>query len=572
MSKNENDSKKVVTKQANVIELILKESNAYTSMDLIESYISQDQSLANIPVQPLYVSMKTLPLEYKSHALTLMTKAQREVFYDLDLWKKDELDTASFEVWVKAVAACASDQVRFEFARGSEFALFFKGKFNVWTFDVEEPEYPDHDNYFLTEDNLLCFEYDADCDVVDEVKTVIRELYSVLGVEAAYQYLFTVIQDGFLDFSEREYEAKKGRMRDFGFVDYFDALDVLAALPSVSHVDAFIKNKKVITAQIHNVGKTQTLHQNSLIAFENNSDLISSQIEAVQDEKRFQYLHFNFVRLINANLEFQGVLKDSSLAMTRVGKRVNNFLNLGIDYCQSLRTFDKSIFEEFDFVDLHRIGSTLIGIVQKRVKKELASFDLDGADDQFLGSYFETYLDDLFSKEVCLQSDDGKSVAVVTASQYQELNNRAEQLISLLPFIKSLKDTFNVLVHEAHLSASYYLNYDLESIDFESLVLSSFVNHALGKFDKEDTRKMGVTITELREFSKRFILNAESFNGEFEGALERFLKAFSFDSIVKIEEYLMKLLKEHLLGYDFIKLEDSEFKHIGGPIIFNTIS
>lgn len=572
MSKNDESSNKMLTKQANVIDLILKESKAYTSMDLIESFIAQEESLAKIPVQPLYVSMKNLPLEYKANALALMTKKQREVFYDLDLWKKDELDIQSFEVWVKAVAGCANDEVRFEFAKSSEFALFFKGKFNVWTFDAEEPEYPDHDNYFLTEDNLLCFEYDDNCDIVDETKTIIRELYSVLGVEKAYQYLFTVIQDGFLDFSEREYEAKKARMREFGFVDYFDSLDILACLPSVGHVDNYIKNKKPLTAQIHNIGQIQTLHQNSLVAFESNSDLISSEAQKVVDEKRFQYLHFNFVRLVNANLEFGGVLKDSSMAMTRIGRRVNNFLNLGINYIKELKESENSVFDEFDFIEVHRVGSTLISLIQKRVKKELTSFGLDEVDDKFLGSYFETFLDDLFASEVSLASSDGISAPVTTTVQLHELETRANQLISLLPYIKSLKDAFTMLINEQAISASYYLNYDLESIDFESLVLSSFVNHALGKFEEEDSRKMGVTIAELKAFAHKYITDTESFNGAHDLALKAFLKAFGFEKIIQIDLYVLKLLKEHLLGYDFDKLEDSEFKHIGGPIIFNTIS
>ena len=40
--------------------------------------------------------------------------------------------------------------------------LYLKGKMSFWTFDLEEPEYPDHDNYFLTECNQLLFEFDDD--------------------------------------------------------------------------------------------------------------------------------------------------------------------------------------------------------------------------------------------------------------------------------------------------------------------------------------------------------------------------------------------------------------------------
>ena len=35
------------------------------------------------------------------------------------------------------------------------FILFLKARFNIWTFDIEDPQYPDHDYYFLTEDNQI---------------------------------------------------------------------------------------------------------------------------------------------------------------------------------------------------------------------------------------------------------------------------------------------------------------------------------------------------------------------------------------------------------------------------------
>ena len=44
----------------------------------------------------------------------------------------------------------------------------------------------------MTEDNLLLVEYDDECDIVDEVKQLIKDLYTDLGVEKAYQYLFTI--------------------------------------------------------------------------------------------------------------------------------------------------------------------------------------------------------------------------------------------------------------------------------------------------------------------------------------------------------------------------------------------
>lgn len=573
MKDDKNNKNSALThNNANIIELILKESKAYTSMELIESFISEQKSLSSIPVQPLYVSVRNLPLEYKTSALSLMTKKQREVFYDLDLWKKDELNVSEFETWVKACAYSPDDAVRFEFAESSEFALFLKGKFNIWTFDVEDPMYPDHDYYFLTEDNLLLFEYDDTCDIVDEVKTLVRELYSIKGVEKAYQYLFSVVSDGFMTLSEREYEDKKARLRNFGFVDYFDSLEILNTLPSVSHAEAYVKNKKKITANIDKIGQIQTLHQNSLVAFESDNSEIELEVAKIKDDNRFQYLHFNFVRLLNGNFEYFNVLKDSSLAMTRVGKRVKSFISLGLSFSKSVRHFgEESAFEYFDFADFFKIGHSLVSVVQKRLKKELASYKLDDEGDKFLGQYFEQFLDDFFGQEILFrQKGETESFPIRDVSLWNEANNKANLLITLLPFIKSFKYVYDELVSEGKVADSYYLNYDISSIDFEALLLSSFVNFSLGKFSKDDTRKMGVTITELKEFYNKFL--KENDPSIIANCISTFVTSFGLDTILGVDEYLQELLSEHLEGYDLGELEESEFKHIGGPIIFNTMS
>ena len=102
---------------------------------------------------------------------------------DIDLWK-DELNVDQFTPWLTIYAACEDEMIQYEFT-SSEFILFFKGRFNVWTFDVEDPLYPDHDNY-LTDDSLLLIEYDEDFKQVEELKLLIKNLYTQEGVEAAY--------------------------------------------------------------------------------------------------------------------------------------------------------------------------------------------------------------------------------------------------------------------------------------------------------------------------------------------------------------------------------------------------
>jgi hypothetical protein len=561
-------------KQKDVINLVLKEAKAYTSIDLIESYIGTQKSMEHLPVQPLYVTVKGLPFETKVHALSLLSSEQRQVFYDLDLWQKDGLDINEFSSWVQVVSKSPDDQVRLEFANSNEFILFLKGRFNVWTFDVEDPMYPDHDYYFLTEDNLLLFEYDEACDIVDEVKQLIKDLYTEFGVEVAYRHLFTMVSDDFINFSEDEYRFKKNRLSDYGFVDYYDSLQVMNIFPTQGHLDVFIAKKDKGLGSVDVESQIQTLHQNSLVAFENNHDFISDELMKVSDDVRFNYLHFNFVRIINANMEFYGVMKDGPVAMTRVGKQVRNTIQLGLDYIKQHRSFgpEESCFDYFDFTEIFKIGHTLLLSVKKQLKKELASYELDDVDDSFTGAKIESFLDDVFSDEVIIRDEKDMPQAVSSFVQWRRFRDQATTIIELLPFIKKFKDVYLQLIASGQLTDSFYLNYDMASIDFEAIIISSFVNHSLDKFESQSGQKMGVTVSEVKDFAEKFMEANELVEDKVLAQLTVFTESFGLSEVHEVNSFIYEIIKSQMSGYDYNALEDFEFKHVGGPIIFNTMS
>lgn len=575
MSDSENKKTDQKLPATDVISLILKESKAYTSMELVNSYISKGESLENLPVQPLYVSIKALPIEVKTHSLKLLSKEQRETFYDIDLWAKDDLDVNEFSTWVSTVAKCPDDEIRYEFVKSEQFILFLKGRFNVWTFDVEDPLYPDeHDNYFLTEDSLLLFEYDEDNEIVDEVKLLIRDLYSEVGVEKAYQHLFKMISEDYMTYNENQYQQKKERLRDFGFVDYFESLEVVNPFASLGHVDLFIHKKQPLTGSIPTLGKMQTLHQNSIIAFEKHAQSIHEELSKIEDEKRYSYLHFNFIRMLNASMEFHNVLKDGPVAMTRIGNQNRELILLGMSYIKDRKDYgDKSIFEFYDFTDIYKVGNSLIRILQKDVKKALRNNLLEDSTDNFLGASFELFLDDFYSDLVKYRDNDNKIVVVNNVKVWEKLQSKCRLLIELMPFIKTLKETYLSLKDDGMLSDNYYLNYDINSIDFEAIILSTYINFCLEKFQKDDSRKMGVSISEFREFAKLSNISSSVLTNDYlVTKAHGFAQTFGLDKIEAIEEYILKILHDHLSGYEFESLRDDEFKHIGGPIIFNTLS
>jgi hypothetical protein len=177
--------------------------------------------------------------------LPKLSSEQRQAIRDIDLWQKDTIDPEAANYWLEVYSKCQDELVQMEFIKSEDFLLAIKNQLTISTFDVEDPMYPDDDYYFLTEDNQLLIAYPEDFALVQELKEMVRKLYADIGVENAYAFLFKMIVDSYQIMEENNYQQKKERLRDFGFVDYFDSLEYNASFLSLDAINNFIKNKTI---------------------------------------------------------------------------------------------------------------------------------------------------------------------------------------------------------------------------------------------------------------------------------------------------------------------------------------
>ena len=559
--------------------LLIKESDAYNHLDQIEKYVEGGSDLSVLPVQPAYLALRKLPMDKVAEYLPKFSKEQRAVFMDIDLWQKDEIDVEHFSYWMQAYSLVESDEVKLDFVTSEQFLLFLKSRFNVWTFDAEDPNYPDHDNYFLTDDNMLLLEFDENFQFVDETRALIRHLYFEWGVENAYTFLFKMVSDSFLILQEEEYQLRKERMRDYGFVDYMDALETENPFINIDFLNIFIKKKTPATGSIDEIAKNQNLHNSSLVAFKDHFKKVIDELLRVTDQKRADFLQFNFVRLINARLESQGSLKKGSIAMTRTGAQTKNLVLLGFNYIKATdfleSTPDEGIFTLFSFSDLYKIGNSLIKFNLKDLKKALTANEFEDERETFLGDYWNDFLDNSFDTPTKFHSPkDDSAKTIIEFEEYQMWTYKIKTLILILPFAKKFYETLSTLKEEGRLMDSYYLNYTVDDIDFEALLLSNFANYYLSSFNEKPadatSAKLGLTVDEYRAFSQgiispsegKFILTPELFK-----KIQNFTETYGLNQVFDFNNYLQDLLKSQLEGYDLDGMSDEDYKHVGGPII-----
>lgn len=572
------DPKDLKPRTMDPLTILMRESEAYTQLDHIEKYVEESNDLSALPVQPTYLALRKLPIDKVAEYLPKFSKEQREVFLDIDLWQKDEIDVEHFTYWLKAYALCESEDVKRDFVTSEQFLLYLKSKFNIWSFDAEEPEYPDHDNYFLTDDNQLLFEFDENFEFVDEVRSLVRHLYYEVGVENAYTFLFKLVSDSYLTLQEEEYQIRKERMRDFGFVDYMDALEVENPFINIDFLHLYIKKKTPATGSLDDISKNQNLHNSSLVAFKDHFKKVIDELLKVSDPKRADFLQFNFVRLINSRLEYKNALKKGSVAMTRTGAQTKNLVLLGFNYLKSEKISseylpnlpEEGLFTVFDFTDLYKIGNSLIKFNLKDLKKALQVNKFEEDNEKFLGDYWVDFLDNTFDEPVKFhQAKKDTAQAIIEMEEYELWIYKSRTLRELLPFAAKFFETFKTLMNEGRLQDSYYLNYTVESIDFEALLLSSFANFFLGTYDEKNISKLGLTIDEFQNFTSKVITTDGKFvlTPELYKKIQNFGETFGLSTVFDFNNYLQDLLKGHLEGYEFATMASEDFEHVGGPII-----
>ena len=560
------------------------ESEAYAQFDMLEKYVQEGKDLSDLPIQPLYMMMRSRPYEEIAVFLSKCSPTQRKIFLDLDLWQRDDLDLENFSFWLKAYSSSPDETIRLEFAKSSEFSIYLKSKFNIWTFDIEDPEYPDHDRYFLTEDNLLLFEFDDDFDSVSEIKRIILDLYSQEGVEKAYAILFKIVSENFLTMQEEEFRFKKERLRDIGFVDYYDALDLDSPFPNINILNNFIKKKSKTEAEISSFGKNQLLPKSSLVSFKEKIGPLEDELQKIKSEKREDFLRFNFLRLINGMMELDSSLKEGSVALLRTGSRTKNTLLLGLDYLKKLSqenvfsiSEERSLLEVFDFSDLYRIGNTLLKVEQKKLKKALRESPFEGEKDEFLGNIISENIHLSFESPIKFKSlhldVSSKPLDLCDVKTYEGWREFVTLISSLIPYGVKFFEIYQKLAKSGTISNGYYLNYSVEDLTFESLILSAFANFKLGFFEKGQENKMGITLDEYKIFVKSLLddnLKIKQ-SDELNESIDGFISAFGLSKIKDFQTLFMFYLKQELEDADLSDLADEEFKHVGGPIILNSL-
>ena len=81
---------------------------------------------------------------------------------------------------------------------------------------------------------------------------------------------------------------------------------------------------------------------------------------------------------------------------------------------------------------------------------------------------------------------------------------------------------------------------------------------------------MGVTAKEFRKFVEVLSITKSNLDSvKLTKELKMFFSNFGLESVSFIQEYMIYLVMNHFVGYEFSDVSDEDLKYVGGPIILN---
>jgi hypothetical protein len=549
------------------------------------TYLDEVEDISKVNLRDLCSLMSTSNRDQIIHYLPQMTKTQRQGLMDMTLWASDSLLRDRIDFWLRAFQDQATLEAKEELVKSDIFPILLQEIASIYSFDVKDPEYPDHDHFFTTEDDLLLFEVSQKVEDITVVKELIKVFYYCYGPEKAYFLLSQSISDSHLSLVEEQFNLKNDRLKEKGLPSDHEVIEKFSPFFKVSFIDQFIR-KKLKSPMCANKRDDFYCAQD----FKGDEESLFPAIEKdllSLDERTRDFLKFDFINLLNASQLYQSMLRYESLESKSYEYIVFCF-RLAQDYIKELGLNKDgkliNVFSFFNFSDLFKVGRSLTLCVQKDLfqlvekSKKNKRFDHFGSELKSLLNYSLANVPRM--KAVYVEGEDA-SVDFISPVDKNTLD-KFKDYTSFLKTLILIQDNLGAIDEKIK-----SLNYNINEIDFEVFLITSLIHFY--HYKNLPTKINALSKEVFLNFIKTFFEKSKDTSGDElniyslrdDSSLDEEISLFVFEvlkilnckfdkssqNVSKVMIYLKLILAENLNGYAFFHLDSSEWKHVGGILL-----
>ena len=506
-----------------------------------------EQLVQQLPELEVFLTVKEAGENDCLDLISLTTPEQFQYMLDLDFWKKDDLDPEKVLQWMEILLEAGEKKVtQFIQSTDLEFiALLLKKFLHVTTMPGEHLEGMDRIPLFTLDQFYF----------VDFRGKKTREIF-----EPFLQILYRVDKNNYQrlmdaliveiesELEEIGYRLRNGRLADYGFPDFEEALEIYR----FANPDSFTGGEgfsQVVRPE--EGGKESSFFY---LTFQQEGPFFSAILSRTDDPYERDRLKQDITALCNKAIVAEAIDLSNIAAMERVIKKVYHTLNLGLQYLS--KDDERKAFEILRSLPIQRlfqygVGTTLL--LRRKAESILQGpcFSNDQENLVFLDPpHFEKF-EGILRKRPALYRD----------WSYQDFGN-PQDLKEANDFLEFIKTVANFLGKELNLSSLRLKELDLKGCypdDWREIRLSTiFLTSAANQILKGTFQFEAIGQAQVKDFLYRVFERDAQGKGVVKMEIKKGLKNW-LDSIEGEE-----VKRQHLLAFqDFcLDLFEAEYGKI----------
>jgi hypothetical protein len=204
----------------------------YRRIDALLSTEDANAAVAALAPNEVFELVHEVGFEDAQPLLELVTPEQFRGCFDLEAWDKDEIHVATLKPWLGSLIETGFEKVGEVWAGlDTEFrALVLQRVSVIW--DVTMGEGPEEDNdepIMTTPDRFFMLQLLGDDDTQRQTQQLVEDLYRA-DADLARHTIQAARSEPAAELEEQSYRWRSGRLADFGYVDFYDALELFRPL------------------------------------------------------------------------------------------------------------------------------------------------------------------------------------------------------------------------------------------------------------------------------------------------------------------------------------------------------
>ncbi len=320
-----------------------------------------------LPELEIFLTVKEVGEKDALSLISLTTPEQFQFLLDLDLWKKDALNPEKILHWIEILLECGERKIaQFIQSADPEFmTLLLKRFLRVTTLEGEPVEVEGQAPRFTLDQYYFVHFIGKG---TREVLEPFLKIFSLIDTEGYRRLMEAFNSEIESEIEEIEYRLRNGRLAEFGFPEFEEALEIYRFV----HPDSLILKKT--TPPIERPIEGEKSQATFYLAFVEEGPFFSSVLAKIDDQVEQDRLKVEMAALCNRAMIAEATELSDPKEIERISKKVFHYLNIGLQYLsreEEIRALD--ILHFLPLQKLFQCGVSLTLLQKKKAEAILKS-------------------------------------------------------------------------------------------------------------------------------------------------------------------------------------------------------